>query len=133
MIEIERRKSERWIAKPGVLLEYRPIRRLPLIKGRYRLFGIVMDLSSGGLAVEYADRKIRPMEKVEFAISVPTAGLRLEGIEMHAVSDFVISDEAGCGGEVCRRRGFRFGQMSHAQQEVLHKILHNCTDVPRSG
>ena len=133
MIEIERRKSERWVTKPGVLLEYRPIRRIPLVKSRYRLFGVVMDLSTGGLAVEYADRKIRPMEKLEYALSVPKDGLRLEGIRMHAVSDFVIVDEAACGGEVCRRRGFRFGQMSFDQQEMLRKILKNCTDVPLKG
>lgn len=130
MIEIERRRSERWVAKPGVLLEYRPTRRLPLIKGRYRLFGVVMDLSTGGLSVEYADRKLRPLEKVEYALSIPKAGLRLEGLQMHAVSDFVLVDETGCGGEVCRRRGFQFGKMSRDQQEILHRILRNCTSEP---
>ncbi|MGD8367010.1 MAG: hypothetical protein PVG78_05175 [Desulfobacterales bacterium] len=130
MIEIERRKSERWIAKPGVLLEYRLIRRIPLIKGRYRLFGTVMDLSAGGLAVEYADRKIRPMEKLEYALSAPNMGLRLEGLEMQAVSDFVVTDESSCGGGVCRRRGFRFGQMSREQHEILRKILQSCSDGP---
>jgi hypothetical protein len=130
LIEIERRKSERWVTKPGVMLEYRPIRRLPLIKSRYRLFGVVMDLSTGGLSVEYADRKLRPMGKLEYALSIPKAGLRLEGIQMHAVSDFVLVDETSCGGEVCRRRGFQFGKMSHDQQEMLRRILQSCTDEP---
>jgi hypothetical protein len=131
-VEIERREHERWVAKPGVLLEYRTIRRRPLPKGRYRLFGIVMDLSLGGLAVESPDRKIRPMEKVEYALSVPGPGLRLEGIRMTAVSDFILAGETGCGG-VCHRRGFRFGPLSPPQQEMLKKIIASCTDVPIGG
>ena len=130
MIEIERRKHERWVAKPGVLLEYRALRRLPFFKGRYRLFGIVMDLSAGGLAVESPELKVRPMEKVEYALSIPSAGLRLEGISMAAVSDERLAGRTDCGGGVCKRRGFRFGPMTPAQQEKFQRILQNYTDVP---
>jgi hypothetical protein len=129
VIEVERRKHERWVAKPGVLLECRAVRRFPLPKARYRLFGIVMDLSSGGLAVESPDLKVRPMEKVEYALSIPNAGLRLERIQMAPVSDAILADNTDCGGGVCLRRGFRFGPMSPAQQERLQRILQGYTDV----
>ena len=98
-------------------------------KARYRLFGIVMDLSSGGLAVESPDLKVRPMEKVEYALSIPNAGLRLEGIQMAPVPDAILADHTDCGGGVCHRRGFRFGPMSPSQQERLQRILQNYTDV----
>ena len=119
MIEIEKRKDERWVVKPSVLLEFRAARRISLLKGRYRLFGIVLDLSMGGLAVEYADRKLRPLKNIEYALSAPGSGLRLEGIRMTPVSDMVLADETGCGGTVCRRRGFRFDAMTSDQQEIL--------------
>jgi hypothetical protein len=133
VIEIERRKTERWVVKPGVLLEYRAIRAFPLPKGRYHLFGIVMDLSAGGLAVESPDLKVRPMDQVEYALSVPSAGLRLEGIQMAPVSVSILADRTDCGGGVCHRRGFRFAPMSPAQQEKLQEILRKCIEVPPTG
>lgn len=98
-------------------------------KGRYRLFGIVMDLSSGGLAVESPGLKVQPMEKVEYALSIPHAGLRLERIQMAPVSDAILADHTDSEDGVCHRRGFCFGPMSPAQQERLHRILQSYTDV----
>jgi hypothetical protein len=115
-----------------VLLEFRAARRISFFRGRYRLFGIVLDLSMGGLAVEYADRKLRPSKNLEFALSAPEAGLRLEDIRMTPVSDYVLADETDCGGSICRRRGFRFDAMTADQQETLQKILHSSAEASRS-
>jgi hypothetical protein len=121
VIDLERRKNRRWKLKPGVILEYRRNRKIIPLPGRFHVFGTVADISLGGLGVEYQDREMRPMRNLEYALSVPDAGVRIEGLPLFAVSDFLAVDKTGC--EVCRRRGLRFGSLSDLQRGQLQSLI----------
>jgi hypothetical protein len=129
-IEVEKRKTERRKAKPGVSLKYRSVGRFPFRKGKYKLLGAVIDISSGGLSVEYDSQKMLPAEIVEYSLTVPDGGLQLDGLQMSTVSDFVIDDYTGCGANVCRRRGFRFSSLAPDQKDVLQLIIRHYTVDP---
>jgi hypothetical protein len=122
-IDVEKRRSKRGKVKPGVNLNYRTLRRFPFLKGKYKQLGAVIDISCGGISVEYDSQQMLPTENVEYSLTVPEAGLQLEGIRMSTVSDFVIDGYTGCGGDVCRRRGFRFSSLTSDQKEVLLQIM----------
>ena len=129
-IDVEKRKSERRKAKPGVTLKYRSVRRIPILKGQYKQLGAVIDISTGGLSVEYESQNMLPTENVEYALTVPDSDLTLKGIQMSAVSDFVVKGYTSCEGDMCRRRGFRFNAMTPDQKEVLHQIMKHYTLDP---
>lgn len=122
MVELERRRTERMKTLPGeILLEYRQVYRWPFFRKRYRPFGVVVDLSIEGLAVEYTEREMRPMHNLEYALVAPSAGIRLEGVPLFAVSDYIATDIAECS--VCRRRGLRFGVLGSHQHQQVRRIL----------
>ena len=129
-IDIEKRKSDRKKAKPGVYLKYRLVRRFPFSYGKYKELGAVIDISSGGVSVEYDSQKMLLLKDVEYCLMVPEAGVQLEGLHMSTVSDFVINGYTGCGGDVCRRRGFCFSSLTSDQKEVLRQIIEKYTFDP---
>jgi len=80
--------------------------------------------------VEYDSQKMLPAENAEYSLTIPEAGLQLDGIQMSTVSDFVIDGYTGCGADVCRRRGFRFSSLTPVQKEVLQLIIERYTVDP---
>ena len=90
-------------------------------------YGAVVDISLGGIAVEYLDTSMREEMSVELSLSVfsdskPTGTLPYK----------TINDKAICklpGNRILRRRGFKFENPTRFQREQLATVIQNYTII----
>ena len=95
--------------------------------GKPRLveLGPVIDISMGGLSVQYIETKKRTIDSDVLSISVPDAGVKLENISFEVVSDNVkaaLPDE-----RKIRMRCVKFGKMSPYQTFQLETFIKKYT------
>jgi len=86
-----RRKFKRFKIKGSAIVMIHKPRIINIGKPKLVELGPLVDISLGGLAVQYIERKDRGLEGDRISISVPENGLGLEGVCFRVVSDRVLA------------------------------------------
>jgi len=90
-------------------------------KSGYVELGPVLDISMGGLAVQYIDNKKRQADCLELSISLPPEGHKLEKIPFEIVSDVVVAQLPDA--KVIRKRCVQFGELNSYQSFQLESFI----------
>lgn len=88
---------------------------------KYVEFGPIVDISRGGLAVQYIANKKRDFETDQMAISVPESGIVVAQIPFKVVSDIEISRMPD--GKVIRKKSVQFGELTSRQEFRLEAFI----------
>ena len=93
-------------------------------------FGPIVDISMGGLAVQYLDNKSRVFESEELAISTTSDDIKVEAIPFKTLSDKEVSRIPG--GKTIRNRCVEFGRLSAYQTYQLESFIkQNAAEINR--
>ena len=122
---VKKRRWDRFKIKGGAIVMLHKPRRIKVGKPKLLELGPVVDISWGGLAVQYIDSKERQIESNELSISIPPHGVALEGIPFQTVSDVEVAELSDS--KKIRRRSIKFNELTQAQKAKLVKFLQNFT------
>jgi hypothetical protein len=116
-----RRKWKRFVPKGGTIVLLHPddLKRY-LVGGTVEL-GPVINISLGGLMVQYIDSKDRQRKANELSILGKSDGMRVEKIPFDTLVDFEVASLPD--GKTVRNRGLRFGQLSLEQAFQLEAFI----------
>lgn len=118
---IRRRKWKRFrINGSAIVLLHKPS-LLGLGKPTFIEMGPIIDISLGGLAVQYVDSKKRQTECFELAISLPDKGMVLEGIPFEIILDREIATLPDA--RKIRKRCVEFGELNSYQSLKLEAFI----------
>ena len=87
--------------------------------------GPIVDISMGGLAIQYVENKNRTVESDELAIALPSDGIKVEPIPFRIISDVEVATMPG--GKTIRNRCVEFGKLSDYQSYQLKTFIQNHT------
>lgn len=87
--------------------------------------GPLIDISMGGLQVQYVENKQRLSESRELAISIPEKGIVVEPIPFKMVMDAALTQMPG--GKTIKKRCVEFGQLTDYQKYQLQSFIKNYT------
>lgn len=125
-----RRKWKRFIPSSGtiVLLHFADLKSY-LMGGRVEL-GPIINLSLGGLMVQYIDSKDRQRKANELSILSKSDGLRVKKIPFETLTDFEVARLPD--GKTVRNRSVKFGQLTREQTFQLEAFIktHGVKTVP---
>jgi len=120
---VERRKHNRVIIKEGAFVEFYKPRLFKLGKPRIVKSASIIDISKGGLAFQYIDRNMWPLDFFELSISKTADKIKIAEVQFKAVSDFSISQLSNS--KFTRRRGVKFEKLTPTQQSQLSQLIQN--------
>ena len=122
---IKKRKWDRFKIKGGAIVMLHKPRTLNFGKPKLVELGPIVDISWGGIAVQYIDSKERQIKSSELSISIPPDGIVLENIPFQTVSDVEIAELPDA--KKIRRRNIKFEDMNQTQKAKLVGFLQNFT------
>lgn len=100
-------------------------RTIKLGKPKLVELGPIVDISWGGIAVQYIDSKERQINSSELSISIPPDGIKVENIAFRTVSDVEVAELPD--NKKIRRRNIKFEDMNQKQKAKLVSFLQNFT------
>lgn len=134
-IIVKRRKWKRFTAKSGsmVLVHIAGVLGLGLSKSVE--LGPLINISQGGLMVQYIESRDRMRDAAELSISIPGHGIQIEKIPFDVVADFELASMPD--GKRIRNRNVKFGKLTPYQlfqvQSFLEKHVAGLVPDRRSG
>ena len=118
-----RRKWKRFRVKGGALVMFHGTRLIKLGKSRLIKLGPVIDISMGGLAVQYIETSERLRDYSEISIIIPPNDIKLEEIPVKIVTDIEIAELPDS--RKIRNRCFHFGKLTPYQVFQLESFIKN--------
>ena len=118
-----RRKWKRYKIRGGALVMLSRPSVLKLGKPRLIKLGPILDISQGGVSVQYIDSRQRTAEATALAIMSPVDGVAIQDIPFRIVRDIqmaVLPDE-----RVIRMRNMEFGTIKSMQLFQLENLIKN--------
>lgn len=122
---VEQRKHNRIIIKEGAFVEFYKPRLFKLGKPRIVKSASIIDISKGGLAFQYIDRDMWPLDFFEFSISKTDDKIKIDDVQFKAVSDFSVSRLSNS--KFTRRRSVKFEKLTSTQKTLLFQLIQNQT------
>ncbi len=122
---IKKRKWGRFKIKGGAIVMLHKPRTIKLGKPKLVELGPIVDISWGGIAVQYIDSKERQIKSSELSISIPPDGIKLENIPFQTVSDVEIAELPDS--KKIRRRNIKFEDMNQTQKAKMVNFLQKFT------
>ena len=122
---VERRKHKRFQASDDAFAVLRP--HFNILGQNIDILGQIIDIGWGGLALRYIASEKRSHESFELDIVLAADGFRLNKVPFQAISDFEIANKISLDSAAMRRRGVRFGRVSHDQEAQLGYLIRNHT------
>lgn len=104
-------------ADVGVIVLLRKMRLLEFGKPSYIELGPAIDISRGGLAVQYIDSKERAAECEEMAISIPAEEVTIGPIPFRTVKESTVAQLPD--GRAIKQRSIQFGELT---PKMIHQI-----------
>lgn len=86
-------------------------------------FGMIIDISTGGMSFYYADRYPWPNREFFRGTLCPESGRAIRNLPVETVSDFAVPNNFLPGSITVRRRSVRFGLLSCMQQKKLTDLI----------
>jgi c-di-GMP-binding flagellar brake protein YcgR len=115
---LEKRKYQRYPAREGAIVAFKP---------HARLLGQMIDISLGGLAFRYIESEEQPDQSVELIILVAHHSFRLDKVPFNTVCDHEIVDHIAFSSIKMRRRSVEFGNLSETQISAIINFIMNHT------
>ena len=117
----KRRKWKRYKPTGGVLVLIRKPRFIEVGKPQMIEFGPLVDISMGGLAVNYVESKQRVVNSEELAITIASEGVKVERMPYTVVKDVEVATMPD--GKKIRNRCVEFGILSDYQVFQLKSFI----------
>jgi hypothetical protein len=118
---VRRRKWKRFETVSGAVV----ILNKPQLKGLLGIkrveLGPIVNISMGGLAVQYVENKHRSAEYSELSIYFPSEGIVLDRVPFETISDFEITQMPD--DKVIRKRCVKFGTLTTYQAFQLEEFI----------
>ena len=131
----QRRQWKRYKLKGGAIVLLHKQRFMEIGKPKLVELGPVIDISRGGLAVQYVESEKRMFESTELSISIPSNGIQLSGLVYREVSDKAIAELPD--GKKIRNRSVEFinlnPQQIHKLEAFIREYSLHLTKDRRSG
>lgn len=96
-------------------------RLFELAKPRFIELGPIIDISVGGLAVQYFETKERLTECAELSITVPDEGIKVEKVKFKTISDVQTAELPGS--KTIRTRRAEFKELTPYQRFQLESLI----------
>ncbi|MCP4672502.1 MAG: hypothetical protein GY857_14500 [Desulfobacula sp.] len=122
----DRRKHQRLLANGGTLVMTGKPRFLNLGKPRFFKFGPVINISKGGISIQYISSKKRPNKYTELSITMPAEDLKLDNISFETVTDFQKTEFLKS--KKIRQRCIKFHNLTESQMFQVDYFLDNHTN-----
>jgi len=122
---VRRRKWKRFKVKSGGLVLVQKTRWIEIGKPKLVTLGPVVNISMGGLSVQYIENKRREVDSEVLAISQPPEGVRVEPIRFRTVSDLEVTRMPD--GKKIRTRHVAFGKLTDYQSFQLESFIRSHT------
>jgi hypothetical protein len=119
------RKWKRYKMKSGATVLIRKPRIIEFGKPNLIELGPIVDVSMGGLQVQYIENKQRVSESKELAISMPEKGIVVEPVPFILVMDAAVSQMPG--GKTIKKRCVEFGKLTDYQTYQLKSFIKDHT------
>jgi hypothetical protein len=115
---VEKRRHNRLAAKDGVyaIINYKPT-----------IFGQIINISKGGMAVCYSSNEQQSNGPCELDIFIMDSNFYIENIQINIISDFETDDNIPFVSQTNRQRCLQFGKMKSSQVFQLDYLLKNYT------
>lgn len=130
-----RRKWKRYKIKGGAIVLLQKPRLMDIGKPKMIELGPVIDISMGGLAVQFVESKSRRQESQTISISIPSTGVTLPNLQCEIISEKVIT--ALPNGKQIYNRCLEFLNLTSVQNLQLESFIrkHTFHKIPdrRSG
>jgi hypothetical protein len=130
-----RRRWKRYKLKGGAIVLLHKPKLIEIGKPKLVELGPVIDISMGGLAVQYVESDKRMFESTELSVSIPSTGVLLSGIVFRQVSDQAIAELPD--GKKIRNRSVEFinlnPQQNHRLETFIREYSLHLTQDRRSG
>lgn len=120
-LSVRRRRWKRFRIKGSAIVILHKPRLLELGKPRYIELGPILDISVGGLAVQYFETKDRLTECTELSITVPDEGIKVEKVNFKTISDVQSAEIPGS--KTIRTRRAEFQDLTSYQRFQLESLL----------
>jgi hypothetical protein len=125
---VRRRKWKRLKIKGGGLVLIKKNRLLEIGKPKLMELGPIVNISMGGLAVQYVENNKRAVDSEVLAISQPPEGIKVEPIPFRIVTDHEVTRLPG--GKAVRTSHVQFGKLTDYQSFQLESFIRKySTDV----
>ena len=85
--------------------------------------GPIIDISLGGLAVQYMENKKRTVDATELSISIPLEGIALSGLAFRVISDKAVAQLPD--GKLIRKRCVAFVKLQPHQRFQLESFINH--------
>lgn len=86
-LNVQRRKWKRFKVKGGAIVLLQKPRLIDIGRPKLIELGPVIDISLGGMAVQYVENKKRTTDAKALSISIPLEGIALSSLGFHIISD----------------------------------------------
>jgi hypothetical protein len=115
---VEKRRHNRLPLKDGVyaIINYKPT-----------IFGQIINISKGGMAVRYSSNGQQSKGPCELDIFIMDSNFYIEKIQTNIISDFETGDNIPFSSQTNRQRCLQFGKMKSSQHFQLDYLLKNYT------
>ena len=124
---VERRKHKRFQASDDAFAVLRP--HFNILGQNIDILGQIIDIGWGGLALRYIASERRSYESFKLDVVLAADGFRLTKVPFQSISDFEIANKTSLDSAAMRRRGVRFGRVSHDQEAQLGYLIRNHTEA----
>ncbi|MFH1981451.1 MAG: hypothetical protein ABIL58_06390 [Pseudomonadota bacterium] len=122
-LNIQRRKWKRFKIKGGAIVLLHKQRVIDIGSPKLIELGPIIDISLGGLAVQYVENKKRAITATELSISVPSEGIALSGLEFLMISDKAIAQLPD--GKLIRNRCVEFANLAPQKRFQLESFINH--------
>lgn len=130
-----RRKWKRYKIKGGAIVMIQKPRLLEIGKPKLIELGPIIDISMGGLAVQFVEKKIRQQDAEAISISIPSVGVTLPDLQCKVILEKVITTLPN--GRQIYNRCVEFVNLTSVQNLQLESFIrkHTFHTIPdrRSG
>lgn len=122
----KRRRWKRFKNRGGAIVMLHKPRLIDIGKPRLVELGPVIDISLGGLAVQYIESKKRIIDADVLSVTIPGVGIKLEKIPFEVISDTIKAELPDS--RKIRMRCVKFAKLSPYQTFQLESFIQNFTN-----
>lgn len=119
---VRRRKWKRFKVRTGALVKLHKQRLFEIGPPKLIDFGPIIDISMGGLSVQYVESdKRNGFDSERLTVILPAEGIKLDGMNFRIVSDFIVAKLPG--GKKVRNRCVEFVNVDAHQHIQLESFI----------
>ncbi len=120
---VQRRKWKRFKIKGGAIVLLHKERMIAIGRPKLIELGPIIDISIGGLAVQYLESKQRSQDATSLSISVPKGGIAVRNLDFKIISDKSIATLPN--GKMIHNRCLEFIHVSNQKRYQVESFINH--------